>query len=196
MRPSGASLFPLAIVAMLAALSFWLERAVLYGDAAHSGKDRHDPDFIVENFSLRHFDIGGALQASGSAARMVHYGDDDSTEITTPDFTLQRQPALRITAQRAWMSSDGKEVRMEGDVHAIRNGDAASPETVVRAAVMFIYPDDDIARSNVPVTMTQGQSVLTGSGFEANSKQQVFDVRGPVHATIIRKEQSPGTSPP
>jgi lipopolysaccharide export system protein LptC len=195
MRPSGATLFPLAIVAMLAALSFWLERAVLSGEAARSGKDRHDPDFIIENFSVRHYDINGALQHSGSAARMVHYGDDDTTEITAPDFTLQRKPTLRITAQRAWMSKDGKEVKMEGDVHAIRNADPGSPEAVVSTQIMFVYPDDDVARSDTPVVMTQGRSMVTGSGFDAKSKEQLFSLRGPVHGTFIHNEPAPVPQP-
>jgi lipopolysaccharide export system protein LptC len=190
MRPSGASLFPLAIVALLAALSFWLERAVLFDDSGRSGKDRHDVDFIVENFSMRHFDATGALQHSGSAVKMVHYGDDDSTEITAPDFTLHNKPALRITAQRAWMSKDGKEVRMENDVHLVRNGTEGSPETVVTTQLMFVYPDDELAHSDTAVTMTQGRSVVTGSGFDANSKKQLFALRGPVHGTFLREGQS------
>jgi lipopolysaccharide export system protein LptC len=193
MRPSGASLFPLGIVAMLAALTFWLQRAVLFGEAPFTGKTRHDPDFIVDNFSVRHFDAHGALGDSGSAVRMVHYGDDDSTEITAPDITLQRQPALHITAQKAWMSKDGKEVRMEGGVRAVRSADAGAAEAVVTTDVMYVYPDDDLARSDTPVTMTQGKSVVTGSGFEADSKKQLFTLRGRVHGTIIRNEQAAKT---
>jgi lipopolysaccharide export system protein LptC len=195
MRPSGASLFPLAIIALLAALSFWLERAVLFGDAAHSGKDRHDPDFIIDNLSMRHFDTQGALQHSGSAAKMVHYGDDDSTEITAPDFTLHKKPSLHITARRGWMSKDGKEVRMENDVRLVRNVDAATPETVLTTQVMVVYPDDDIARSDTAVMVTQGSSVFDGSGFDANSKQQLFSLRGPVHGTFFRNGQQPGLQP-
>lgn len=186
MRPSGASLFPLAIVAMLAALTFWLERAVVSGAAASATKSRHDPDFVIDNFTVRHFDAKGNLQHAGSAAKMIHYGDDDSTEITQPDLTLYKAPALHVTAQRAWMSKDGKEVRMEGDVRAVRTSEPARAETVLTTEAMTVYPDDDLAHSDVPVTMVQGRSVVVGAGFDADSKRQLFALRGPVHGVFVR----------
>ena len=39
--------FPLLLVAMLAALSFWLEQAVQGTVTAKDGSTRHDPDYIV-----------------------------------------------------------------------------------------------------------------------------------------------------
>ena len=58
MRIPGATLLPLALLAVLAALTFWLER-VTQGAVVDGGKTRHDPDFFVENFSIRRFSPEG-----------------------------------------------------------------------------------------------------------------------------------------
>jgi lipopolysaccharide export system protein LptC len=190
-RTSGAALFPLGIVALLAALTFWLERAVLFDDGSRSGKNRHDPDFIVDDFKLRRFAADGSLQHSAAAPKMVHYADDDTTEITAPVFNMHGQPPTQMTAQRAWMGKDGKEVRLEGAVRAVRSGEAGSAETIVTTQVLYLYPDDDLAHSDTPTTVTQGRSVLNGAGFEADGKQETFTMKGPVRGTILRREKQP-----
>jgi hypothetical protein len=53
MKDRFASLFPLAMLVLLAALTFWLNR-VIQGDNPR-GPQRHDPDYWVEHFEVRRF---------------------------------------------------------------------------------------------------------------------------------------------
>ena len=60
MRPNRAStLFPLLLLLALAAASLWLERAVQAPERDQSGKLRHDPDFIAEDFGITKMDAAG-----------------------------------------------------------------------------------------------------------------------------------------
>ena len=50
---------PLLILILLVGLTMWLERATRVDDRPSSGKLRHDPDVIVDNFTVRRFDPSG-----------------------------------------------------------------------------------------------------------------------------------------
>ena len=83
MKASATRLFPLVLVLALALLTFWLERTV-QKEEVHPSVRRHDPDYLVEQFVVTKFNAAGALESTVSAAKMVHYPDDDSTELVAP----------------------------------------------------------------------------------------------------------------
>lgn len=188
MRIHSANLLPLILLTLLAALTFWLERASRV-DGNGNDKMRHDPDFVVDNFTLRRFKLDGSLQHSLIAKKMLHYPDDDSTSVIDPALTFfgHAQPT-RLSAQQARISKDGKQVRLSRDVRVVREASAEHPELLVTTAEMVVYPDDEIARSSVPVSITQGRSVIIGSGMEVDNRTNTYTLMGPAQGTIYRTE--------
>lgn len=188
MRIHGANLLPLILLTLLAALTFWLERASRVEDNGND-KGRHDPDFVVDNFTLRRFNLDGGLQHSMSAKQMLHYPDDDSTSVIDPALTFFGSSLpTRLSAQQARISKDGKLVRLSNDVRVVREATAENPELLVTTAEMVVYPDDEIARSSVPVRIVQGHSVINGSGMEVDNRTQTYTLTGPVQGRIYRTE--------
>ena len=53
-------------------------------------------------------------------------------------------------------------------------------------AELLVYPDDEIARSGVPVTITQGRSIIYGTGIEVDNREHLFKLMGRVHGTIYK----------
>ena len=52
------------------------------------GSARHDPDFIVDNFSATRMNPDGSERHSlAKGIEMMHYPDDNSTHIEAPRFT-------------------------------------------------------------------------------------------------------------
>jgi len=186
-RGSGTPLFPVGVAALLAALTLWLHRAAELGDFAPGGK-RHTPDFVVDNFVVRRFDSGGVLQHTAAAPKMVHYGDDDTTDMSAPVYRFFGPHPMDLSAKRAWIGKDGKEVRLEGDVRLVRAADGEIPETVITSREMYIYPDEEIARSDTPITIARGRSVLSGGAFDADGRRDTLLLKGPVRGTIVPRE--------
>ncbi|MBV2235870.1 MAG: LPS export ABC transporter periplasmic protein LptC [Sterolibacterium sp.] len=185
MRISLAPLLPLVLLALLAGGTFWLERASRLDEGTNDGKLRHDPDFVVDNFTTRRFDLEGRLQHTLRAARMLHYPDDDTTEVTTPQVVYAlRNPPLYLNARQAWISPEGKEVRLVDDVRMVRAAGINQAELVMETAELHVYPDEETARANTPVTLLQGGSRLHGSGLEANNLTQKFMLLGRVHGSL------------
>ncbi len=192
MKHPSASLLPLILLGLLAALTFWLERATQIDNEKHDGKGRHDPDFIVDNFTVRRFNPGGGLQYVQTAQKMLHYTDDDSTEVTAPALRyISERQHTRVTARLAWLGPSGKEIRLNDDVRMVREATADNPELVVTTSEMFVYPDDELARGDKPVTITEGRSIIHGTGFEADNRAHLFKLMGRVHGIIYKKTDTP-----
>ncbi len=179
----SASLFPLAMLVLLAALTFWLNR-VIEGDKPR-GPQRHDPDYWVENFEVRRFDIDGKLQHTLIAKKLVHYPDDDTTIVTAPQLTYHRGAPAEISARMAYVGTDGKEIDLVDDVRVVRQGATGDvPPTVLETRALKIFPDAEKGRTGAPVLITQGRSVLRGNGLEFDNKTGITVLRGRVTGTL------------
>ncbi len=187
MRIQAAPFFPLLLLALLAGGTFWLDRASQIDEVSRNGKNRHDPDFIVQDFTTQRFSLDGQLQHQLSAQIMTHYPDDDTTEVSTPSLIYYGQKLpLHINAERAWISKDGKEVRLMGDVRMKREADQHHAELLLKTTELRVFPDDEIARTQTPVTIFDGLSTLQGNGLEANNHTQTFTLLGHVRGLLQR----------
>lgn len=185
MKDRAASLFPLAMLVLLAALTFWLNRVIQ--EDKPRGPQRHDPDYWVERFEVRRFDIEGKLQHTLVAEKLLHYPDDDTTIITAPRITYHQQAPADVSARMAYMGRDGKQVDLVGDVRVVRhNATGDAPPTVLEAKTLRVFPDDETARTSDPVVITQGNSVMRGSGLDLNNKSGITVLHGRVTGTLNR----------
>ena len=185
MKDRAASLFPLAMLVLLAALTFWLNR-VIQGDAPR-GPLRHDPDYWVEHFQVRRFDAQGMLQHTLVADKLLHYADDDTTIVTTPHITYHQQPPAEIFARMAYVGKDGKQVDLVDEVRVVRHGaQGDSPPTVLETRTLTAFPDEERGRTSDPVVITQGRSILKGSGLEIDNRSGITVLRGRVTGTLHR----------
>jgi lipopolysaccharide export system protein LptC len=186
----GATLFPLLLAGLLAGMTYWLDlasRPVSITD----GKQRHDPDYIVEKFEVKRFGPDGALQHTLRAAEMRHFPDDDSTLIQAPDLLYHRDPPNHVTARMAKMSSEGKHVELIDDVRVTRGAVNGKPATVLTTSRLDAWPDDEIASNREPVTIVQGLSNVHGSRMQANNKTAIYVLEGPVHGIFHRNAGGP-----
>ena len=185
MKDRASSLFPLVMLLLLAALTFWLNR-VVQGDNPR-GPQRHDPDYWVERFEIRRFDLEGRLQHTLVADRLVHYPDDDTSIVSAPHITYHQRPRSEMIARMAYIGRDGKEVDLVDEVRVIRQGVVGkSPSTVLEARTLKVFPDDEKASSNDPVVITQGKSVMRGTGLDIDNRSGITVLRGRVTGTLHR----------
>ncbi len=167
MRIRVSNLLPLLLVLFLAALTFWLRIAVETPAGGDSGRGRHDPDAIVDNFTVTRLDERGREQYSLAASRMTHFADDDSTELSAPRFVRRGEgPDVTITAERGTVSHDGVEASFHGNVLVVRAATPEQSELRIRTNYLHVLDEGSVARTNEPVTITEGKSVLSGVGME------------------------------
>jgi lipopolysaccharide export system protein LptC len=185
MKDRFASLFPLAMLVLLAALTFWLNR-VIQGDNPR-GPQRHDPDYWVERFEVRRCNIDGKLQHTLVADNLLHYPDDDTTIISAPRITYHQPPPTDISARMAYVGRDGKEIDLVDAVRITRQpSTAGSSPTVLETRTLKVFPDEERGSTSDPVVITQGRSVLHGTGLDVDNRTGMTVLHGRVTGTLHR----------
>lgn len=191
MRSIGVALLPVGIVALLAALTFWLDRATNPEDPVHKAQKRHDPDFIISQVDLRRFDASGTLKQSLIAETLTHYPDNNSSDVLHPQMTYYSGAReTRVFSNEAKVTNDNKKVTLFGDVRLVKPADQDIPETTLRTQTMTVFPDDDVAQSTSRVTITRGQSIVSGDVMYYNGKTQISMLSGHVKGTFYRVNKS------
>jgi len=185
-RDRASNLFPLLLMLALAAASLWLERAVQAPDRDNSGKTRHDPDFIAEEFGITKIGANGKPEYVLSAARMLHYPDDESTDVVAPRLvqSLENATPVVIRADRGMVAKSGTEANFLGNVVVVREAGRGKSELRVQTEYLQVIPDDDIARTDQPVIITEGRSRLSGVGLEINNRTRQFALQSQVRGTF------------
>jgi lipopolysaccharide export system protein LptC len=176
---------PLILVTLLAALTFWLERMAQPSGAGAKGASRTTPDYIVEKLSAVSLNEKGMASYTLSAAKMVHYPEDDTTVLSTPKFVsygAARSP-VTITSSEAVVSANGQHVYFQDDVRVTRAAYANNSELVVRTDFMHVIPDENIAKTDRTVTITDAATTVTAVGFELNNETHIMKLHSRVRGT-------------
>ena len=177
MRLSVTRLFPLLLMLALAALTFWLERMVREEEGMHPSLRRHDPDYVVDNLSNTRFNAEGSVESTLAASKMIHYPDDDSTDLVAPRLvqTKPNEPRVTLTADRGALSQDGEEVFLYGNVLLVREATAERSETRMRTSFMHLVRAGSMMRTDREVVISDENRVLSGRGMEYhNDSRQLF----------------------
>ncbi len=176
---------PLILLALLATMSFWLDRKVQPPAHRPDGSTRHDPDFIVEGFSAVKMNPDGTRRYALAAKRMVHFPDDNSTQLELPRlvyFDYQRAP-VTIRSETAEAVQGGDDVFFRGDVQIIRSAYASNAELGVFTSFLHVIPDKDLAKTDKPVRMVEGNSTASSVGLEFNNVTREIKLLSEVKAS-------------
>jgi lipopolysaccharide export system protein LptC len=175
-----------AVVAVLALGSFWLlevmRKQIQDGAPAEA---RSEPDYFVEKFNFVRMSIAGQAQYNISGKRLEHIPVDDTHTINKPivNSLSADRPPMTAHAERALINSDNSKVHMYNNVHVTRPATATHEYFHLKSEYLLILPDDDIVKTDKPVEITLGGSVLTGTGMLANNATRELRLSSNVHAT-------------
>jgi lipopolysaccharide export system protein LptC len=182
MRLTTTRVFPLALMLALALLTFYLERTAREEDSKPAAR-RHDPDYIVRNFTTTTYNRDGQPLSVLSADKMVHYPDDDSTELLAPrvEQTKPNEPRITVTAERGELSGNGEEIFLYENVVLVREANGEQPAARMTTSFLHVVRDRSLVRTDREVTLVEDQRSLTGRGMEYNSESRQLNL----HADVV-----------
>lgn len=173
------------VLSALALASFWVIQVMQRNiDDSLAARPRSKPDYYVEQFNYVKMSITGEPRYDITGTKMVHFPANDSFEVTLPVITsLTKEKApMTLRSQRATIEDDNSKIHMFGDVKGDRSATAKSEDMHLRTEYLLLLPDDDIAKTDKPVELTMGTSIMTGTGMIANNAiqelQLLHNVRG------------------
>lgn len=189
MKGLPAIWFGLILLALMTALTFWIDKVAEPPPPKRDGSTRHDPDYIVTNFSTLRTNGFGNPRYKLEGVEMRHFPDDDSTELTKPRFSFYslKTPATVIVGDRGQVSANGENVYFMDNVKVVRAGTQRKAELTVVTDYLHIIPDQDLAQTNRPVTILQApNTVLRANAMQFYKKQSILNLQGRVKVHYVR----------
>lgn len=168
-------------LALLALLSGWVAD-LLAPQAPVERAERHTPDYYLTGVTARAMDESGALQHRMNAERIVHFADDDSSELEQPRFYALGDAGGRwkVQSDSGQSSGDGKVVHLTGAVTMDELGDRHG-QLLTRD--LLLRPKEDYVETAAAVTFRDATSRIDAIGMrghlsEGGTLELLADVRG------------------
>jgi lipopolysaccharide export system protein LptC len=183
----ASAYLPLLLMAALAAGTWWLVRNAPVQETHRDVPSiRHEADYVMTNFVVQRFAADGSLRTQIEGAVLRHYPDNDTLEIDDARIRAigDNGTVTLASAKRALANGDGSEVQLIGNAHVTRPADGKQEEVEFRSEFMHAFRNVEQVRSNQPVVVTQGNSVVHAEGMVYDNLSRVVELLGHASASF------------
>ena len=179
---------PLLMMAALALGTWWLVRNAPTVEVPREAvAPRHEPDYEMTNFVVQRFAKDGTLRTQIEGDRLRHFPDTDTLEIEHARLrAVDKDGVVTLaSANKALANGDGSEVQLLGDARVVRPAHGHEEQIEFRGEFLHAFRNVEQVRSHLPVTVTQGESVVRADGMEYDNLGRVIDLHGRTRATFV-----------
>jgi len=182
---------PLFLFAILALGSWWLVRSV--PELMPPGIDpqlRQDPDFRLDQFTVKSFDASGRLTREISGQSATHFPATQSLHIEGVRILAENNEGTRLTAQaKKGVSREvEQQVTLSGDAIAVRQADAQSPRVELRGETLTAWLEEERLVSDQPVRITRGAEVFSAQTMNFDTRSGQYELQGRVRAFLPSRQ--------
>ena len=171
--------FPLAAVAMFAALTYWLDARVSADAAARNKPAKSAPDHFMERFVIDKTGSSGRIDQTVRGEKASHYPSDNRTEIESPRYssTLAGKPTLEVVAAKGVLQNDPKKRGLEqadfsGKVVAVQGAFEGRDPIRYESETLTVFPETQRAITNDTTRTVSGDRVVVTKGIEIDAENQ------------------------
>lgn len=182
----------LLLVTVAALISFWvLEVMRRAGDDNMPTRQRVEADYYVENFAFLRQSATPGTHYEVAGKRLEHDPVNGTHHVQDPvlDSFNASRPPTRSTSRRAIISADNSRISLYEDVKVDREGTAQVQPFHLRSEYLLVLVNEDVVRTDQPVQITLGKSVLNGNGMVANNATRQLELTQPVRALFAAQNQ-------
>ncbi len=176
--------FPLILFILLVLLTFWLDRITRPPEQIKDGDLYRDPDYIVENLSGIRMDHEQTIQRKFSANKLLHYLNEDVTQMEQVSFinTDPEKPLIRLQADRAEVKGKDKDIYLTGNVTAVRGTDDEKGKVTLMTDFLHLVPDENLVKTDQAVTISRLNTKINAIGLELNNQTGMIQLLTKVRA--------------
>lgn len=146
-----------------------------------------EPDYFLDDAVFTRININGDPVYRMSAEHLLHFPEDGASVYRSPVLVSvdPAKPRVTVRADHGRSNADGTETVLTGNVVLVREPTEREPRMTIRTEKVTIYleSDTEIARSDQPVRIERGDSVLTGVGMEFDNSARSLKVDSQVSLT-------------
>ena len=175
---------PVILLVLLAALTGWLDSRVRQPEAPTNGAADKDPEFYIEGFMAIRMNPDGTRRYELTGTRLTHYADKEHSVLAAPSLLYhdyERAP-VKVSSNTAEVEDGGDNVHFRGDVTISRPAFGENPALGVATDYMLVMPEEEFAKTDEWVTMTEGNSTVRSLGLEFDKKARKIRLLSTVKA--------------
>lgn len=184
---------PIILMAVLALGTYWLVRSTpVFETPQPDQPQKHEPDYFMQKFSVKTFDVTGRLKSEIFGDEARHYPDTDTLEIDRVRIRSfnDKGHLTTATANRALTNSDGSEVQLIGNAVVVREAAVDKtgeplPRMSFRGEFLHVFMDTERLKSHKPVELTRGTDQFTADSMEFDNFDQVMQLHGRVRGILV-----------
>ncbi|RDI48782.1 LPS export ABC transporter periplasmic protein LptC [Aquicella lusitana] len=133
-------------------------------------QSRHIPDAFMEDVVAVIMGKQGKPKMKIVTPKMVHYSENDTTQLLAPQLTLYRkspQPWY-ITSKYAKSTQGIDTVDFWEDVVIHHSADTDNPATLIKTPTLTVHPNEQTADTKDHITMIQPNTIVKAVGMHAD----------------------------
>lgn len=189
--PRVMSALPIIGMAVLAGLTYWLLHASMKPSsnvAAHEAA--HTPDYFADDFAVTTLSDTGDTKYRLNALKMVHYEDDENSDLTMPAMRAftPGAPIITATSKRGVVNGDGSVINLYDDARIVREPGPKDPRMEADSAHFLVLANDDVIKTEKPVKLLRGPSVSTANGMIYTNTTRDAELLGNVRGSIAASQ--------
>lgn len=171
--------------------SFWLVQVMQGNEGGPGGAAGDAPDYIIDNFSWVRMAENGRPRYVISGERLTHRPSDNTSLIDKPvvQSLTAEHPPMTMTSERALVNQNQNQIDLTGNVDIQRPGSTKAEPLRIRTDALTVLPDEEIAKTNLPVHMTLGGATVDAVGMVANNATQQIALGGRGHVTYPPRQK-------
>ena len=169
----NTSLLVLALVLSGVAYWQWLQRQVPVVEAPQRS------DYILREYELTTLGEDGAESFTVRGPYLQRDVGGRSISLVQPRFSFPDADGAgrwQARSDAAWVSPKGDQVHLMRTVEMVGPASPAGVRTRFDTERLVVFPDTDRATSEQRVTITQGDSILAGTGLRVDMKAKRFQL--------------------
>ena len=196
-------LMPLILMGSLTLVTFWLVKKSSPTENSVVERVRlHEPNYTITDGALSALNETGSTKYRVLGNKLIHYDDDSSMDIETPRMRLFQPDKAPVTvkADKGYVDGDISIMDLIDNAEIYRPPQAATatepakPYMLARSTFFKVLINDDVIKTNTPITLEQGMSVIRSTdGGVFNNIEQSMVLSGQVKGRIERLQ--PGAQP-
>ena len=189
-------LMPLLLMSALTLMTFWLVKKNTPPESSMLERIRlHEPDYIIKNGTLSALNEQGNTKYRILGNKVTHYDDDASIDIDTPRIRLFQPDKAPVTVKSNTGHLDGDLTILElfdnasifRPQQAATATEPASLRMLASSSYFKVLINDDIVKTDRPITLEQGMSIMNSTeGGIFDNIQQSMTLSGQVKGRIER----------
>ena len=166
-------LLPFILILVLLLGTWWLLRGTRVTRVDIQPAPAHNSDYYISGFTTLALDQDGQRRYRLSARRLVHYIDDDSTELTLPEYSKfnGQKSSLHVNAETGRGTQDNSLIKLQGNVLITSKDQFNNTRLVTETDQLTLYPNRDYAETGSPVTIKNAESITKGVGMTVDSRE-------------------------